>query len=100
MFFPFFGNMGVFEEHRDSLEKDLKMHSYSLEAYYVARSLLLMPLGLIWPLFWFTGVYWLSNINSSLGTYAIAQMLLFLNYILFEGMGQTISASGLSPLSA
>jgi hypothetical protein len=96
MFFPLFGNFGVFAEHRTSLEKELKKGSYSLEAFYVARCLLLIPLGLIWPWFWFTGVYWLSNANPAFATYVIAQLLLFLSYITYEGVGQTISASGLS----
>merc|ERR1719502_2669465 len=63
MFFPLFGNMGAFKENRDVLEKELKMSSYSLEAFYIARSLLLIPLAFVIPLMWFIAVYWMSNAN-------------------------------------
>jgi len=72
------------------------MQTYSLEAFYVARSLMLMPLGWVWPTLWLTGVYWLSNANPSFASFVTAQLALYFSYSVYEGVGQAISASGMS----
>jgi len=100
MFFPLFANIQAFQTHRKMLEKELKKGCYSLEAYYITRTLLVLPLNLVWPLFWTAGVYWIANANPNFGAYIQFQPLVFLNFAIFEGAGQMISAIDMSSAHA
>jgi ABC-type multidrug transport system ATPase subunit len=92
MFFPLFGNMMAFQTHRRMLEKELKTGCYSLEAFFLTRTILVLPLGFVWPLLWTAGVYWISNVNPSVVQYMQFQLLVFLIYAIYEGFGQMISS--------
>jgi len=65
MFFPMFGSLGTFQELRKVLEKELRMGCYSVEAFYVARAILLYPLEIVWPT---VGVPWFSGLPMSTQT--------------------------------
>lgn len=96
MFFPIFGNIGIFTADRQILEKELKVGCYSLKAFYMARTIFLLPLNCIWPFIWVTGVFWITNANPSFIVYVQVLLIVFLNYSVFEGVGQLISASGMN----
>mmetsp|Transcript_107576 Transcript_107576/g.347147 ORF Transcript_107576/g.347147 Transcript_107576/m.347147 type:complete len:645 (-) Transcript_107576:86-2020(-) len=100
MFFPLFGSIHIFPGVRRVLEKELRVGCYSLEAFYVARTLLLLPLDLVWPLMFTCGLYWISNINPAFVAYVQVQLLVFLCFAVFQGVGLAISAAALPPAQA
>eukprot|EP00933_Yihiella_yeosuensis_P044697 TRINITY_DN39961_c0_g1_i1.p1 TRINITY_DN39961_c0_g1~~TRINITY_DN39961_c0_g1_i1.p1 ORF type:complete len:665 (-),score=88.38 TRINITY_DN39961_c0_g1_i1:80-2074(-) len=97
MFFPIFGGMATFPSFRKVLEKELSVGCYSLGAFYVARTLLVLPLEYSWPTLWTAGVFWITNINPNFWIYLQFQCMVYLSFAVFHGFGLAISASGMPP---
>jgi len=97
MFFPLFGSIGTFAANRNVLEKELGMGCYSLMAFYISRTILLIPIELAWPAVWTTGVFWISNANPDPLAFVCALALVFLSFCVFQGIGLAISASAMPP---
>eukprot|EP00451_Oxyrrhis_marina_P000154 CAMPEP_0204274184 /NCGR_PEP_ID=MMETSP0468-20130131/25035_1 /ASSEMBLY_ACC=CAM_ASM_000383 /TAXON_ID=2969 /ORGANISM="Oxyrrhis marina" /LENGTH=627 /DNA_ID=CAMNT_0051250359 /DNA_START=44 /DNA_END=1927 /DNA_ORIENTATION=+ len=95
MFFPMFGNIGLFDSVRPVLQKELGVGCYSLLAFYLSRTVLVLPLELVWPTVWTFGLYWMTNLNDSFAVYIVLQLLVYLIFALFSGFGAMISATGL-----
>jgi len=55
----------------------------------------MLPLELIWPTFWLTGVFWICNIRPDFWIFLEALLLIYLSFSAFQGVGLAISASGM-----
>eukprot|EP00928_Gymnodinium_smaydae_P002677 TRINITY_DN10961_c0_g1_i1.p1 TRINITY_DN10961_c0_g1~~TRINITY_DN10961_c0_g1_i1.p1 ORF type:complete len:631 (-),score=87.62 TRINITY_DN10961_c0_g1_i1:337-2229(-) len=97
MFFPLFGSTMLFQSVRSVLTKELKLGCYSLEVFYIARTILLLPFEFVYPTVWTTGVYWLTNANPDITAYLQVMLLVYITYVLFQGVGLAISAAGMPP---
>jgi len=97
MFFPLFGGIGTFPSVKRVLEKELRVGCYSLPSFYVARTVLLLPIELIWPTVWVTGVFWITNMSTEFWVYLQVLALVYMSYSAFAGVGLAISASGMPP---
>jgi hypothetical protein len=97
MFFPLFSGIGTFPSVRRVLEKELRVGCYSLLSFYVARTLLLLPLDLVWPTAWTTGVFWITNLRPDFWVWIQTVLLVYLSFSAFQGIGLAISASGMPP---
>lgn len=97
MFFPMFGGIGTFPAVRRILEKELKVGCYSLESFYIARTLMLLPLDFVWPIIWTTGMFWITNLNSDVGVWLLVLLLVMLSFTLFQGIGLLLSAADMPP---
>jgi len=97
MFFPLFGGIGTFPSVRRVLEKELRVGCYSLLSFYVARTMVLIPIELIWPTLWVTGVYWITNLNPDFLVFLQVLLLVYMSFSAFTGVGLAISASGMPP---
>lgn len=97
MFFPLFGGIGTFPSVRRVLEKELRVGCYSLLSFYVARTIVLLPIELVWPTVWVTGVYWITNLNPDFWVYLQVLLLIYTTFSAFTGVGLVISASGMPP---
>jgi len=95
MFFPVFGATGAFMGDRPVLEKELKVGCYSLPAYYIARTLLTLPIEWIWPVLWTTSVFWMTNLNPAFLVYVTVICLVILDYSCFQAIGLVIAASNM-----
>lgn len=100
MFFSVFGGLGAFPPIRQVLEKELRVGCYSLEAFYVARTVLLLPWELALPTLWSIGVFWITNVNPDFSVFVQYLLTVYLSYVVFQGFGLAISASGMPPARA
>lgn len=100
MFFPLFACLGFFQENRSLMVKELRLGCYSVNAMYIARTLLLLPIDLLWPTFFATGLFWTTGINRNFGVYIQILLMTHTCFILFSGIGLCMSASGLKPSRA
>lgn len=96
MFFPLMESTQTFNSVKKVLEKELSVGCYSLISFYVARTLLLLPLDLVFPTMWTTGLFWLTNLRPDSGVYVQVVLLVYLCFTTFQGIGLAISASGMS----
>jgi len=95
MFFPVMGGTHAFMGDRPVLEKELKVGCYSLHSYYIARTLLTLPIEWIWPLLWTTSVFWMTNLNPSFWIYMAVLCLVLVDYTMFQAVGLVIAASNI-----
>eukprot|EP00931_Biecheleriopsis_adriatica_P027096 TRINITY_DN16352_c0_g2_i1.p1 TRINITY_DN16352_c0_g2~~TRINITY_DN16352_c0_g2_i1.p1 ORF type:complete len:620 (+),score=106.76 TRINITY_DN16352_c0_g2_i1:31-1890(+) len=100
MFLPIFGGTGTFGAEEAMVSKELKAQSYALPSYYLARTLMMLPLELVWPTLWVTGVFWMTNQNPSPLVFLKVLSLVWLTFACFQAVGLMIAASGLPPGSA
>merc|ERR1719487_2481854 len=100
MFLPIFGGTGTFAAEGDMVRKELKAGNYALRSYYLARTLMLIPLDLVWPTLWVTGVFWMTNLNPSFTVYLLTLTQVWLAFAAFQSVGLMIAASGMPPGSA
>lgn len=98
MFFPLFGASGAFGSIRKVLEKELRMGYYSLGPFYIAQTLMPLPLELAWPTLWTTGVFWITNTNHAFAVYLQFLLVIYFNFMIFQGLGYAVSASGIPPI--
>lgn len=92
MFFPMFGSLGVFPGVKRILQKELSVGCYSLSAFYIAGTVSVLPLHLVWPTIWTTGVYWMTNLNPSVVVFVQVLVVTLVSFILMQGIGLAISA--------
>jgi ABC-type multidrug transport system ATPase subunit len=97
MFFPLFGASGTFGSIRKVLDKELRMGYYSIRTFYVAQTLLPLPVELVFPILWTTGVFWITNVNPDFAVFLQFLLVVCWNYALFQGLGYAVSASGIPP---
>lgn len=97
MFFPLMAGIGTFSSVKAILEKELRVGCYSLLSFYLARTLLLLPLDLAFPTMWTTGVFWLTNLRPDFWIYVEVVLLVQLCFTTYQGIGLAISASGMTP---
>jgi hypothetical protein len=97
MFFPFFGASAAFASIRKVLEKELRMGYYSISTFYVAQTVIPLPLELVLPTMWMTAVFWITNISPRFVVFLQYVLAIYLNFIIFQGLGYAISASGMPP---
>jgi len=97
MFFPLMAGIATFPAVKRVLEKELRVGCYSLSSFYIARTLLLLPVEFAWPTLWTTGVYWIIDLRPDLVAFLETLLLVYFSYTTFEGVGLAISASGLPP---
>jgi hypothetical protein len=100
MFLPIFGGTGTFAAEGNMVRKELKAGNYALRSYYLARTLMLIPLDLAWPTIWVTGVFWMTNLNPSFRVYVSILALVYLSFTVFQAVGLMIAASGMPQDSA
>lgn len=74
------------------------MGCYSLLSFYVARTLLLLPLDLAFPTMWTTGFFWITNLRPDVWVYVQVLLLVYVSFSTYQGIGLAISASGMPPL--
>eukprot|EP00419_Tripos_fusus_P041150 CAMPEP_0172792136 /NCGR_PEP_ID=MMETSP1074-20121228/208822_1 /TAXON_ID=2916 /ORGANISM="Ceratium fusus, Strain PA161109" /LENGTH=535 /DNA_ID=CAMNT_0013629201 /DNA_START=39 /DNA_END=1646 /DNA_ORIENTATION=+ len=98
LFFPLFEGMMLFLPDRPLVTKELKVGCYPLSAYYIARTLLMLPLDFVWPTFWVTSFFWATRLSPSPIAYVIVLPLMYLNYMVFQGVGLLMSAANM-PMS-
>jgi hypothetical protein len=98
LFFPIFGGMTLFLADRPMVSKELKVGCYLLSAYYVARTLLTLPLEFVWPTLWITCFFWATRLSPYPIAYVLMMLLCYLNYVVFQSVGLLMSASNM-PLS-
>lgn len=97
MFFPLMAGIATFPSVKKILEKELRVGCYSLTSFYVARTLLLLPLDLVFPTMWTTGVFWLTNLRPDFGVFLQVLLLVYASFTAYQGIGLAISASGMPP---
>jgi len=90
--------MTLFLGDRPMVSKELKVGCYPLSAYYIARTLLTLPLEFVWPTIWVTCFFWATRLSQSPVAYILVLLLVYLNYMVFQGVGLMMSASNM-PLS-
>lgn len=74
------------------LWKELRVGTYPLSAFYVSRTVTTMPLEFIWPLFYITIVFWLTNANPAFVVYLGMYFVVMLNVLGMQAVGLAISA--------
>jgi len=91
-FFPMFGAMPCFVENSVILRKELSVGAYNLLAFYVARTVTVIPLDWGWPFFYTTAVYWMTLPNPSFIAYIATLGSTLLTVVTMQSVGQLISA--------
>jgi hypothetical protein len=93
MYFPSFESIFVFHMDMKMLKKELSVGAYSLEAYFVARSTLLIPLSLYWPLLFTTIAWWMSGMNDGFLVYVEFFLLIALVTITSQSFGLWVGSA-------
>jgi hypothetical protein len=91
-FFPLLNSLPVFAD-KTLLVKELRVGAYPLSAYYISRTVTTLPLEFIWPLFYVTIVFWLTNLNPSFVVYILSFGACMLNVFAMQAVGLAISAA-------
>merc|ERR1711939_1247886 len=92
MFFPLFGMLMVFPAEERVIKKELSLSAYSLSAYYCARSLSILSLSLVWPVFYITLVFWITALNWSFSVFLLVVLANILHIVGMQGLGLCLSA--------
>jgi hypothetical protein len=100
MFIPIFGGTQIFSVEAPMVIKELKAGNYALSSYYIARTVMMFPLDIIWPTFWLLGTFWLTNLSPSFGVFLQVLVRLYLTLATFQSVGYVIAALGMPPDAA
>jgi len=91
-FFPMFASMATFIDHAVILRKELSVGSYSLSAFFTAKTVAVLPLDWAWPVFYVTIVYWMTAPNLLFSAYLSVLGSTLLTVVAMQSVGLVISA--------
>jgi ABC-type multidrug transport system ATPase subunit len=91
-FFPLLNSLPIFAD-KTLLIKELRVGAYPLSAFYISRTVTTLPLEFVWPFFYTTIVFWLTNVNPSFVVYLCSFCVVMLNVFAMQAVGLAISAA-------
>ncbi|KAL2250865.1 UNVERIFIED_CONTAM: ABC transporter G family member 22 [Sesamum indicum] len=92
-FFPVFTAVFTFPQERAMLSKERAVDMYRLSAYFVARTTSDLPLDLILPVLFLLVVYFMAGLRTTVGSFFLTVVTVFLCIIAAQGLGLAIGAT-------
>lgn len=96
VFWAFFALLNAafsFPAEKNIIRKDRSSGAYCLSAYFVSKSLIEIPLEMIYPFVYAVVVYWMAGLNPRFSSFVIYVLLLTTHVVVSHSIGICISAA-------
>mmetsp|Transcript_10203 Transcript_10203/g.17514 ORF Transcript_10203/g.17514 Transcript_10203/m.17514 type:complete len:787 (-) Transcript_10203:1212-3572(-) len=94
----FWGFTGMFSSlfslpaERALINKDRASATYCMSAYFLSKTLMEIPIEIIYPTFYSIVTYWMCNLNPDFGRFVVFMVVMLVNFVAAMGMGIACAA--------